>query len=118
MVEKKFFYRINAFLMVILFLGILIFVNLISIKHYRRIDLTKSKKYSLSPQTKKIIQNLKQPIEIISFYKEKIDERRKDILELYKSNSKFINYKFIDPDRDVLIAKKYGITSYDTILIK
>ncbi|MCM8803801.1 MAG: GldG family protein, partial [Candidatus Omnitrophica bacterium] len=42
----------------------------------------------------------------------------KDILELYKSNSKFINYKFIDPDRDVLIAKKYGITSYDTILIK
>ena len=118
MVEKKFIYRLNAFLMVILFLGILIFLNLISIKHYKRIDLTKSKKYSLSPQTKKIIQNLNQPIEIYAFYKEKIDEKTKDILELYKSNSKLISYKFIDPDRDVLFAKKYGITSYDTILIK
>lgn len=118
MVEKKFFYRINAFLMVVIFLVILIFVNLISIRHYKRIDLTKSKKYSLSPQTKKIIQNLKQPVEIISFYREKVDEKTKDILELYRANSKFINYKFVDPDRDVLIAKKYGITSYDTILIK
>jgi len=118
MVEKKFFYRINAFLMVFIFLGILIFLNLISMKNYKRFDLTKSKKYSISPQTKKIIQNLKQVIEIYAFYKEKIDEKTKDILELYKSNSKMIDYKFIDPDRDVLFAKKYGITSYDTILIK
>ncbi len=116
--EKKFIYRINVFLMLIFSFGILTFVNLISLKHYKRFDITKSKKYSISPQTKKIIQNLKQPVEIIAFYKEKIDEKTKDILELYKSNSKFIKYKFIDPDRDVLTAKKYGITSYDTILIK
>jgi len=118
MVEKKFIYRLNAFLMVLIFLGILIFLNLISMRHYKRFDVTKSKKYSISPQTKKIIQNLKQPIEIYAFYKEKIDEKTKDILELYKSNSKLIDYKFVDPDRDVLFAKKYGITSYDTILIK
>lgn len=118
MVEKRFFYRINAFLMVIIFLGILIFVNLISFRHYKRIDLTKSKKYSISPQTKKIIKNLKDNIEIIYFYKEKVDERIKDILEQYRSNSKFINYKFVDPDRDVLLAKKFGITSYDTMVIK
>ncbi|HOK55733.1 MAG TPA: GldG family protein [bacterium] len=118
MVEKKFFYRINAFLMVLIFLGILIFVNLISEKNYKRIDLTKNKIHSISPQTKKIIKNLKEPVEIIIFYREKIDEKTKELLEQYRSNSKFISYRFVDLDRDVLLAKKYGITSYDTILIK
>ncbi|MFN4226999.1 MAG: GldG family protein [Candidatus Ratteibacteria bacterium] len=117
MVEKKFFYRINAFLMVIIFLAIVIFVNLISEKNYKRIDLTKNKIYSISSQTKKIIRSLKQPVEIIIFYKEKIDEKTKEIFEQYRTNSKFINYRFADLDRDVLLAKKYGITSYDTILI-
>jgi len=118
MAERKFFYRINAFLMTIISIGILIFLNLLSLKHYKRFDLTASKKYTLSPQTKEIIKNLQQPIEIIAFYKEKIDDKTKDILELYKLNSKLIEYKFIDPDREVLLARKYGITSYDTILIK
>lgn len=118
MVEKKFFYRINAFLMVLIFLAIVIFVNLISVNLYKRVDLTKNKKYSLSPQTKNIIKNLNQPIELIGFYKEKIDEKTKEIFEQYRANSKKISYRFIDPDRDVLFAKKYGITSYDTILIK
>ncbi|MCX7917570.1 MAG: GldG family protein [bacterium] len=118
MVEKKFFYRINAFLMILIFLGILIFVNLISEKNYKRIDLTKEKIHSISPQTKKIIKELKQPIEIFVFYKEKIGDKTKEILEQYKSNSKYISYKFVDLDREILIAKKYGITSYDTILIK
>ncbi len=118
MVEKKFLYRINAFLMVLIFVGIVIFVNLISAKYYKRIDLTANKKYSISDQTKKIIKNLKQPIEIIAFYRDKIDERTKDIFEQYKSNSKFISYKFVDLDRDVLLAREFGITSYGTILIK
>ncbi|MCM8772237.1 MAG: GldG family protein [Candidatus Omnitrophica bacterium] len=118
MVEKKFFYRLNATLMVLLFLGIIIFVNLISFKYYKRIDLTKEKIHSISPQTKKIIKNLNTPVEILVFYREKINEKLKDLLEQYKTNSKFINYKFLDLDREVLLAKQYGITSYDTILIK
>jgi len=118
MVEKKFFYRINAFLMVLIFLSILIFINLISEKNYKRIDLTKNKIYSISPQTKKIIKNLNCPVEIIAFYKEKIDEKTKELFEQYRANSKFITYKFYDLDREVLLAKRYGITSYDTILIK
>ncbi|MCM8784996.1 MAG: GldG family protein [Candidatus Omnitrophica bacterium] len=118
MVERKFFYRINAFLMVIIFLAIVVFVNLISEKNYKRIDFTKNKIYSVSSQTKKIIKNLKQPIEIIIFYKGKIDDKTKEIFEQYRSCSKFITYRFADLDRDVLLARKYGITSYDTILIK
>ncbi len=118
MVGKKFFYRVNAVLMTIIFLGIIVFVNLISAKYYKRLDLTQNKIYSISPQTKKIIKNLNQPLEIMVFYKDRIDEKLKDLLEQYKSNSKFITYKFLDLDREVLIAKQYGITSYDTILIK
>ncbi|MCM8766855.1 MAG: GldG family protein [Candidatus Omnitrophica bacterium] len=117
MVERKFLYRVNAFLMVIIFLAIIVFVNLISEKNYKRIDLTKNKIYSISPQTKKIIKNLNRPIEIIIFYKDRINEKTKEIFEQYKSNSKFINYRFVDLDREILLAKKYGITSYDTILI-
>ncbi|MCM8819121.1 MAG: GldG family protein [Candidatus Omnitrophica bacterium] len=118
MVEKKFFYRINAVLMVLIFLGILVFVNLISNKYYRRIDLTKNKIHSISPQTKKIIKNLNQPVEIIAFYREKPSEKAKDIFEQYKLNSKLINYRFVDLDRDIMLAKQYGITSYDTVIIK
>lgn len=120
MKRKRIFYQINIGLMIIIFGGILVLVNLISNRHYKRIDLTKNKIYSLSPQTKNIIKNLKVPVEIIGFYKETSEERKKaeDIFQQYKANSKNISYKFIDPDREPLIVKKYGITTYDTILIK
>ena len=57
---------------VIVVLGILGGVNYVAGRQNKRWDLTSSKEFSLSDQTKKILQDLKQPLQLIVFER---DER-------------------------------------------
>ena len=118
--KRSFLYGVNTIFAIIIFLGIVIFINLFSAKIYKRFDLTKNKLYTLSDQTKKILKNLKNNLEIIAFYQATSPEKDKckEILEQYKNSCPKITYKFIDPDRKPTIAKKYNITSYGTIVLK
>ena len=112
--------RINTGLAILIFLCIVILINLISIKRYKRFDFTTNKIYTLSPQTKKILKNLKENLNIYAFYKETFGEKKKaqDLFEQYKEVSNKIKYQFIDPDRELGKAKKYQVTSYGTIVLE
>lgn len=118
--RKSFLYGINTGIAILIFLGIIIFINLLSIKIYKRFDLTQNKLYTLSDQTKKILKNLKGEIEILAFYQEssRDKDKCKEIFQQYKAAYPKLKYSFIDPDRKPAVAKKYNITSYGTILIK
>ena len=110
----------NIGLSVIIFLAIVVVVALIAQSHPWRLDLTRGSRHSLSPQTEKVISNLKNPIEIIGFYQE-TDNSRKDaqmILESYKHLSHQITYRFIDPDRQPAQARKYEVKSYGTLVLE
>ena len=43
----------NSLVLVVIFLGILVFINLIAFRHNQQFDFTESGFYTLSPQTKK-----------------------------------------------------------------
>ncbi len=101
-----------------LILGILVFSNILSSRYYRRYDFTKRKIHSLSEQTKKVLGSLGEEVEILAFYREG-DERRellKSIIDMYRLYSKNIKLRLIDPDKEPLMAKKYNITTYGTLV--
>jgi ABC-type uncharacterized transport system involved in gliding motility auxiliary subunit len=102
------------------FVGILAFVALIGQRHPLRLDLTESKRYSISEQSQKIVQALKGDINIIGFYQEADAKREqtRDLLETYRYYSKKINYHFIDPDREPSLAKHYMIRTYGTLVLE
>jgi ABC-type uncharacterized transport system involved in gliding motility auxiliary subunit len=97
--------------------GIFIFIDLIITKHNVRLDLTPTKKFTLSPQTKKVLKELKKDINIINFYKAGERAETEDILEFFSLECPRIKYKMVNLDRNPGLAKKYKISSYGTAVI-
>jgi ABC-type uncharacterized transport system involved in gliding motility auxiliary subunit len=53
---------------ILLIAGILLLVNLLSRRYFIRLDLTRSKEFTLSQSTKNILKNLDDPITISAYF--------------------------------------------------
>ncbi len=113
-------YGANMAVMLLIFLAIVTIISVISTMHKKRMDLTKSGRYTLSDQTIKIIKSLKRDVEVISFYRQDQRTRQQmvDLLQEYAYNAPRFHYQIIDPDRSPDKALKYGVTEYRATLIK
>ena len=110
----------NLAIAAIAVLGIIALVEAISLRHSHRFDLTANKRYSLSPQSQQLLAHLPQAIKATAFYQDAQTGREaaKDLLDQYAYYGKQFTYEFIDPDRNPGLAKRYGITSYGTIVLE
>jgi len=57
-----------TFIYILIIIGILVFINFISMRHHRRFDLTKNKRFSLSDQTTTTLENLTDKIKVMAFF--------------------------------------------------
>lgn len=112
-------YGANTAVMITVFLTIIVLLSFMSTRYKVRWDLTATKRYTLSPQTKKIIKSLKKDVEAIAFYRsdERTRQAMEDLLKELSHLSPKLNYRFIDPDKQPGAASKYGVTSYRTTLV-
>jgi ABC-type uncharacterized transport system involved in gliding motility auxiliary subunit len=110
----------NLAIAVLAVLGIIAFVEALSLRHSQRFDLTANKRYSLSPQSQRLLAELPQPVKVSAFYQDTQTGREaaKDLLDQYAHTTTQFTYEFIDPDRNPGLAKRYGITSYGTIVLE
>ena len=110
----------NMVFMIAAFLAIMGMVAAMSVRYKARFDLTETGRYSLSPQTVKILKSLDRDVEAIAFYRS--DERTRqamyDLLTEYSYQSPRFRFWFVDPDKKPLEAAKYEVTSYRTTLIR
>ncbi len=110
---------LHTSLSIIIVVAILVLLGLIAERHPIRWDLTKSKSHTLSEQSRKIVETLKEPVKILGFFGD--DEARskaQDLFESYRYVNKLISYEFVDPDRNPELAKKYDIKTYGTAVIE
>ncbi|MCI0527745.1 MAG: GldG family protein, partial [Nitrospira sp.] len=110
----------NSLLMVLLFLVMLGILNFILSRHSKRFDFSETGKFSLAPQTLKVLENLNHEVKVTGFFQEGGRPRQefKDLVEGYRNHSNKLNYEFIDPDRKPAIAKQYGINQYNTVVLE
>jgi ABC-type uncharacterized transport system involved in gliding motility auxiliary subunit len=113
-------YGTHMLITVLIVLGILALIGAISVRHHLRFDLTKTKRHSLSDETIKVLNSVNKEVNAIAFYQENSggEGELKDFLKLYKYKNPKFNYRFIDPDRNPTLAKKYGITDYGTTVFE
>ena len=102
---------------VLLVLAILAGLNYIATRQNKRWDLTSGGEFTLAEQSKKVLQNLKEPLRINVFAKESDFGRFRDKLAEYEYTSKQVKIEYIDPDKEPELAKKYEIQSYGTLAV-
>ncbi len=118
--KRSWAYGSNAIISTVLFAGILAFIALIAERHPWRLDLTEAGKYTLSEQTRKILDSVKEPVRIKGFYASMGPEqnRAKETLENYNYYNKNITYEFVDPDRQPEVARRYEVRTYGTLVLE
>lgn len=110
----------NAVASAVLVLAISVMVGAIAARHSKQIDLTRDNRYSLSPQSRKVVAGLPREVEAVAFYKETTPNRRRmeDLLEQYRHAGRKLSYRFVDPDRNPGEAKARQVTNYgETVLV-
>jgi hypothetical protein len=112
----------NWSVFVILCISLFVIVNYLSFRHFKTYDMTFSGEFSLSPQTKKFLKNLKEEMEIYVLLPmgDESYERVERIISAFKSESPKIKVEFLDPEKDrekyELIMKKYSVTTPNSVI--
>ncbi len=124
----------NRVVQIILSLSLIIALNFISANYFKRIDLTKSGAYTLAPESKAYIRELKEPVEIIVTIPKESEEDEFDIIrdDLNKllreyefagmrDGKSYITVEFVDiyrqRKRAQELATNYNLTKENAIII-
>ncbi len=114
-------YGLNALVMIVLILGVIALVEAVSFRHNWRVDLTEDRRNSLAPQTVKVVRELPVPVKATGFFQPDQGGKRRaeDLLKQYaaQSDGKF-TWEILDPDRDPLRARRYGVETYGTVVLE
>jgi ABC-type uncharacterized transport system involved in gliding motility auxiliary subunit len=103
---------------VVLVLAILVAINYLGSRHNKRWDLTAAKQFSLSDQTKKVLQGLQHPVQIRVFDRSDGFPRFRERLDEYQYASKQVTTEYIDMERRPALANQYKVQTPGTVIIE
>jgi ABC-2 type transport system permease protein len=106
--DKKLRYGGYATLVTAIVIGLVLVVNVVVDQIPAKIDMTQRGYYSLSDQSKKILQNLKQDVTLYEFAQTGGENKMLgELIQKYTTRSRKVIYKSVDPVRNPGFAKKY-----------
>jgi len=117
--RRKLRYGINSAVVTLIVIALVVIVYLVAMNHYKRIDLTKAQRFSLSEQTIKILEKLEGPVNAYAFFSKSQD--RSVITELFKQYSyhyRNFNFQIVDPDLNPGMVKEMGVEDYGEVIIE
>jgi ABC-type uncharacterized transport system involved in gliding motility auxiliary subunit len=109
----------NTVAVVVAVLGILGALNYLASRHDKTWDLTKGQRYSLSDQTRKILQGLKQDVTIRYFQRSTAAELTsgQEHMKTFQAASPRIRVEFVDPIKSPGVAQEYDVRGPWPILV-
>ena len=118
-------FAINAIVMIVAFLGIVVFINFISYFNVGRMDTTASKQFSLALQSIQVLDNLNQDVHATAFFiPNKVDTAADRLLaddlmfEFERRSGRSFTYEFVDPESDPSTARRYQLTKFPAIVFE
>ena len=92
--------------------------NMLADRYDKSWDTTANKRYSLSPQTAKIVKGLKQNADIVYFNQTTHFRDGKDLLDEYANLSPKVHVQYVDPDKNPQLAREDGIQEMGTAVVE
>ena len=102
----------------IVVLGILSALNYLASRHNKRWDLTAAKQFTLSDQTRKILEGLQKPVNIKVFAQADDFARFRDRLDEYQYASKLVSIEYVDAVKSPSRANQYQVQQLGTIVFE
>jgi ABC-type uncharacterized transport system involved in gliding motility auxiliary subunit len=111
-------YAAYATTYILVVLAVVVVANYLANRYSKQYDATANKRYSLSQETKKIVDGLKEPATITYFNVSTRFAEGKDILDEYKAVSPKIHVKYVDPIKEPMLARQAGIRTEGTATVQ
>ena len=113
-------YGANTTIMILIVMAIVILVETISSRHNIQFDLTKNKRYTLSDQTRKLLEAMEKDVNVLAFFTLEQEGRGvlEDLLKQYSQISSRLSYEFVDPVKNPGRTNQYEITVNGTIVLE
>jgi len=112
--SRRFKYGTNVTISVLVVLSIVIILNVISYRRLAslRLDLTATRLYSLSDQTRKLLGKLEKDVKIVTLISSNAPEidKARDLITEYDNYSKHIIVEHIDPARELSRVEQFYST--------
>lgn len=112
----------NTGVLIIAVVAILVFINYLGYRHHKTFDLTSEKLYTLSDQTRKIIDPIRTNVQVFMFDRSSgSDEQQvqsmKDQMAEYTAENPHVQFTLIDPQQHPELAKKYGVARMGQVIV-
>jgi ABC-type uncharacterized transport system involved in gliding motility auxiliary subunit len=101
---------------VVVVLALLVAVNYLASRRNKRWDLTANQQFSLSDQTRQILQKLDAPLQVRVFDQPTQFDRFRDRLNEYAYVSKQVSVEYIDVDKQPVVATQNQVQAYGTVV--
>lgn len=96
--------------------ALLVGVNYLSLRHWERLDWTRTRIYSLSETTKKVLDGLQKPVRVTVFMtpqRSRLLPEVKELLARYQARTPKIEVEYLDPERNLAradaLVKEFGV---------
>jgi ABC-type uncharacterized transport system involved in gliding motility auxiliary subunit len=103
---------------IVVVLAILTAINYLAARHNKRWDLTSAKQYTLSEQTRKVLQSLDKPVSIKVFASSEDFARFRERLDEFKYASPQVSVEYIDAVRRPSLANQYKVEALGTVIME
>ena len=93
--------------------------NVLAYAHNAQADLSAEHRFSLAPETKGVLDEVKAPLKVIAFLNSTGGAARdaRFLLARYEELNHNISFSVVDPDADPTAARRYGISQYSTVVV-
>jgi len=105
-------------LYIVVTLAVVTVANILADRYDKSYDATANKRYTLSDQTKKVVQGLKQDATITYYDQTSRFPEAKDKLQQYANLSPKVHVEYVDPDKKPELARAAGIKNYGTTIVR
>ncbi len=119
--KRKAGFGVAATLYSVMFVAIVAGLNYLSYhNNFFRYDSSEQKVFSLAPQTEQVVGKLKEKIEIKGFFLGGVVTKTPvtNLLELLERESELIDFEILDPEKNPLLADRYGVSENETLVFK
>jgi ABC-type uncharacterized transport system involved in gliding motility auxiliary subunit len=112
-------YGAGAVIYSLLFVALVIGLNYLGSRHHKQWDVTEASVYTLSPQSKKVVEALKDKLVLTAFTDGGTNPQLQTILDGYRDAAPgTVETRMLDPDKEPSLAEQMKITTVPSVHIQ